>query len=110
MKSCCEKSSKHQESISSTLGADQKESCCAGSARTRAPQAQLGFWEVTLSPEMVQERAPVLGSSKVWLDRLLWDTSTEQQGLCIWGLFSGMERALDTVPADRPGSWRANLL
>lgn len=52
----------------------------------------------------------VLGSSEVWLGRLLWDMSPGERGLCTWRPFSGMERALDTVPADRLSSQRANPL
>lgn len=52
----------------------------------------------------------VLGSFKVWLGRLLQDTSPGQQGLCTQRLLSRMERALDIVLADRLSSQKANCL
>lgn len=55
--SCSGKPGKHQITISLPWGAEQEGSYEADSARPTPCQAQTGFGEVTLSPEMAKEGA-----------------------------------------------------
>jgi len=81
-----------------------------GSARPSPPGLSRVLGRLHSALGWPRKRPWVLGSSEVWLGMLLWDVSPGQRGLCTQRELSSMERALDTVPADRLSSRIANPL